>query len=290
MRRDDRFVRAGRGHRATALDRAVTLTLEGTASEALITVSGPDGGIVGDVTLADGMAIWRAEGDLPEETTLSWEAVVCDDTASGTFTTGTLERAVAPEDLADDTFAVDLANATWISPEGGEDVVKDFFGGAFLIGVQAVSELELDTLGASGQATTSGSWQQDPCYATIDFDPVDFTNNPYFVLEAEEMRFTVQGTEAIIYDAEITGGLTDDEIVDGTFEGEIDMRDYRAQFGSDPCAALESFLGIECTICTSDGEEQCLFLQAVDVEGEEVAGLQLVPNETPEECDTGGEP
>jgi hypothetical protein len=275
-----------------ALDKPLVFTIEGTASEATVTVTGPDGAeIAGEVTIGEGTVTWEPADELPEEATVSWTAQICDVTGAGTFTTGTLGSDVPPEELSDDTFAVDLANATWVQPEGGEDLVEQFFAGAFLIGIQAVTEITLDTIGASGEATASGSWQQDPCYATIDFEPVDFTTNPYFVLETDEMRFTVQGIEAIIYDVQITGGLTNDAIVDGTFQGEIDMDDYKDDLGtSDPCGMLAMYAGLECVACSWDGEEHCLFLMAEDVEGEEVPGLQLVPNDTPQECneDTGG--
>jgi hypothetical protein len=103
------------------------------------------------------------------------------------------------------------------------------------------------------------------------------------------MRFIVQGVEAIIHGVRISGGLTADAIVEGAFSGEVDMRDYRDLLGDDGCTSLENYFGLSCNACRTDGEVQCLWLEAVDANGEIVPGLRVVPNPNPTECtDTGG--
>lgn len=277
----------GEAANPVATGASIRVGFDGTASEATVTVTGPDGAIAGATTIGDGEVTFVVDDAFPEDAEISWTATVCDGTAAGTFTTGSLKNGVDPAETTDKTYSVDLSGATWVSPEGGGDLIGGAFGGAFLIGVQSASETELDCIAASGEETSSGSWQQDPCYATIDFEPVDFTYNPYFALETPEMQFTVQGIEVTIHDVVIRGGLTADRMVDGRFEGEVDMRDYRATFGDDGCGALKTYAGIDCVECRTDGEVECLWLEAVDVEGDLVPSLKLVPNENPEECNTG---
>jgi hypothetical protein len=170
-----------------------------------------------------------------------------------------------------------------VSPENGGALISQFFGGAFLIGVQSAEDGDLDCIGAAGEPTEGGGFQQDPCYETLDFEPVPFESNPYFSLEADRLEFTVGTLTAIIHGATIAGGIDGDTIIDGRFSGEADLRDY-----SGITCSTVMLAGIECTECRSDGEVSCIWLEADEVEGDEVQGLTLVPNEDPAECSDDG--
>lgn len=262
------------------------LAFDGEASTADVVVLDADGAAVaGTTTIADGEITFVPDDLLPGRATYTWTATVCDGGATGTFVTGALDEPQDPASLVDNAYAFDLGSATWTSPEGGGDLFEQAFGGVFLVGVQAADAVTLDTILSAGTETESGNWQQDPCFATVDFEPADFANNPYFGLDADTLETSAQGQPVTIHHAHLSGGLDADGIVDGRFEGEIDMRDYREQFGSDGCASLEAFLGISCVACESDGEEQCVPLAAEDVRGDLVPGLRVVPNEDPQECD-----
>ena len=237
------------------------------------------GSVDGSFSVEDNTIRFTPDELLPADTEVDWSADVCGESVAGSFTTGALESGVAQEDVAGSSYAIDLADATWISPEGGEELVSMAFGGAFLIGVENVSSTEIDCIGAAGEATDGGSWQQDPCYNTVDFEPMPF-NNPYFLLQSDAIEFTVADQPAILHSVSISGGLTADGIVDGAFSGEADIRDYD---GFD-CDMLELYAGISCVECKSDGEVKCIWLEAVDVEGDLVDGVTVVPNEDPAEC------
>jgi hypothetical protein len=266
-----------------ARDTVLHVPFTGTAAGATIHVTDADGGVVaGDIAIADGEATFTAQGGaLPADAQLSWTADICSSHAEGSFSTGTLETTQDASTLPGKTYAVDLGAATWVSPPGAGDLIGQVFAGAFLIGVTAATDTELTCISAAGEATDGGSWQQDPCYETIDLDHVDFSNNPYFSLHADRMQFTVAAMDVLLHDFTLTGGLTDEAIVDGTFAGEVDFRDYS---GID-CNTVEAFLGTSCTACASDGETFCLDLVAEDVAGPRVQGLTLVPNTDPAECD-----
>lgn len=264
-----------------AQDASIRVSFDGKPPKTEFTVTGPDGAIDGTVTYTETEAVFTPAALLPAGATVDYTVDCCAGPQYGSFEVGAIEHASAPEDLEGNTYALDLANATWISPPSGGELISQYFGGSVLVGVEAASSTELDAIGASGQATTSGGWQQDPCFATLDFDPVDFTGNPYFDITTETVEFLVDGTTVKLHNVEISGGLTADEIVEGRFAGEVDFREIA---GLENGCGLVTLLGISCTACSSDSEVECLWLEAEDVGGDLVDGLTLVPNENPEEC------
>ena len=261
----------------------IRVMFTGTSENVAFDVTGPGGPINGTTTTENGVATFTPNAPYPENTEIQWSLSACDAFASGSFSTGTLETSLSSDDLAGSTYSVDLANATWVSPSNGGALISQVFGGVFLIGIQSAQSNELDCIGAAGEATAGGSWQQDPCFPTIDFDSVDFSTNPYFALHTPLLEFAVQGMSAKIHDVAITGGLTDEALTEGGFSGEVDLRDYTAALGSNGCSTI-ALVGLSCTACRSDDELQCIWLEAVDVDGERVGGLSLQPNENPEEC------
>ncbi len=264
-----------------ARDAVIRVALDGKPGKIEFTVTGPDGAIPGAVSLGETEAVFTPTDLLPEGADIDYSVALCDATSYGTFTVGAIEHATPPDELAGNTYALDLTNATWVTPPSGGALIEQFFGGAVLVGIEAVSATELDAIGASGQATTNGGWQQDPCFATIDFEPVDFTSNPYFNILADSVEFTVQTAVITVHNVEISGGLTSDAVVDGTFAGEIDFREVTAV--NDGCSMV-GMIGLSCTDCTSDGEPFCMFIEAEDVTGEVLPGLTVVANEDPQEC------
>jgi hypothetical protein len=262
----------------------IRVLFDGQASAIDFEVTGPDGAIPGTVTLEEGAAVFTPDAAYPSEGEITWTAAACEGTVGGTFSTGTLEERMSPEELEGSAYSIDLAEATWVSPPNAGDMISQFFAGTFLIGVEAATETELDCIGAAGEATASGSWQQDPCYPTVDFDAVDFSSNPYFALVSDRLEFNVEGMAVIIHEVTISGGMSSEELSEGKFSGEVDMRDYTGALGDDPCS-LVGLVGLTCEACLSDGEEQCIWLEAEDVGGERVGGLSIVANENPEECE-----
>lgn len=54
---------------------------------------------------------------------------------------------------------------------------------------------------------------------------------------------------------------------------------------------VETYLGISCVPCASDGEPYCIDLKVEQISGERLPWLRVVPNDDPQECgngDTGG--
>ena len=225
---------------------------------------------------------------LEEETEYSWVADLCgEEVASGTFTTRTEGEALeTPEALVDRSFSLDMVDATWLEPSGsGGDLVAQYFGGLFLIGVQDVSETELDTIFAVGEDMGGGMVQQDPCYKTEDFEPADFTRNPYFELGPRRMPLEVQGQSMMLDAVQIFGALVDDgtDLADAELRADADLR----QMGQDweTYCDLGVLVGITCTACEADGEESCVRIHVADIQGQVQGGLVIQEVTDPEaEC------
>ena len=278
----------------TTRGAAVTLWFSGEADLAQVVVDlrGADGlSVSGTLELFDGGLRFLPADWLAETETYSWDADVCGAPASGSFTTGTEGQAADAAALVDTTWGLDLSRAEWLQPAGGEALFGQLFSGLILLGVEAADQSSIDLLSAVGEEVEADWWQQDPCFATADFAPVSFLNNPYVDAGPVDMTFEVQGIDAILHDVVITGAVAADgaELADGTLTAEFDARDYSSLgSASQVCGYVESFTGVSCSACQSDGDNSCVPLEVADIDGAAVDGLTLAPNPNPQECETEG--
>lgn len=228
---------------------------------------------------------------LDADTEYSWSASLCDaQVASGSFTTRSEgERLEDPAVLQDRTFSMDMLAADWIEPSGGgADLLAQYFGGIFLVGVEDVSDTELDVMFAVGEDIGGGQVQQDPCYETVDFEPADFTRNPYFELGPKRMPLDVQGQAVMLDSVRIFGALIDEgtDLADAVMLADADLR----QLGADWETYCEygQIFGISCTACDVDGEEACVKLHIENIAGKVQAGVTIQEVTDPAaECATG---
>jgi len=285
----------GDGLSPASRDIRLSATFSGTASEegVVFTVLDAAGTAVpGAVTLADGQATWAPDALLTENAAYTWTVGVCDATGGGGFTTGAWGDRVDPAAMADASYQLDLADATWLAPRNGEAIFSSLFDGVLLLGVEGADETEVDVLAAVGEIYDD-EVLQDPCYATADFDPSDFRNNPYLSVGPTTLSLNVSGITVPLQNVYVSGAFVGDSaLADGTLDAELDMRTAADSFGgysaSDLCDMLQTYIGLSCVACSADGEELCVQLELEDITGNLVDGLRVVPNEEPEECDTGG--
>lgn len=240
--------------------------------------------------LSDGQVVFSPTDALEPGTQYSWTATLCGATAAtGTFTTRTAGDTVPADALPNRTFGIDLSSATWVEPEGGGELFSQLFGGILLIGVQSADGTTLDTMGAVGE-DLDGFRQQDPCYETVDFEPADFTRNPYVEIGPAEFPLEVQGQPVTLHDLHFFGAFDVDgaALSDGSLRAQGDLRDIAA--GSayrQYCTLLQSY-GLSCTACVSDGTEACVNLAVEDITGEVIAGLVIqVVTDPGAECGGG---
>ena len=229
-------------------------------------------------TVVEDRVVFSPSESLDPDTSYTWTAELCaTEVASGAFTTRTEGDAVQePETLLDRTFSMDLLDATWVEPSGqGGELLASYFAGLFLVGVQDVSDTELDVVLAVGEEVGGGSVQQDPCYETVDFEPADFTRNPYFELGPRRMPLEVEGQSVMLDSVQIFGALVDEgtDLTDAELKADADLR----QVGPDweTYCDYGVLFGIVCTACESDGEEACVKLHVADIEGKVQAGVVI---------------
>lgn len=280
----------------TSQDATVQVWFSGVASAegtSLTLTDASGAAVAGTLTLAEGTASFTPDALLGAGTTYSWAATVCDATASGSFTTGQYGETVDPAAMVDLAFAIDLADATWVQPEGGESLFAGLFSGVILLGVEAADSEQLDLIAAVGEVVDEETVQQDPCFATADFEPADFRNNPYAEVGPTSLEVDVEGIAVPLHNVNLTGAFVNGGagLEGGVLTAEGDIRDVASSLGfsdDDACAMLDTYLSIECGECAEDGEPYCVALELHDVAGVEQPGITVVPNENPSECTEGG--
>lgn len=264
-------------------------------------VIGPDGATVaGSVTRDEadpetGMsgATWAPDALLEADQAYTWTVSVCEAQGGGAFTTGAHGERVDAAGLIHTSFELDLTHATWIQPEGGASIFRSLFDGVLLLGVESADDVSIDLIAGVGEQIDSETVQQDPCFETADFEAESFRNNPYARVGPTTLTLDVQGFAVPLQGVTVSGAFTDGgaALSDGTLDAELDVRDVAGSLGAsadEVCDLLSTIVGLDCAVCSVDAETYCVTMQLTDVDGEEIPGLRVVPNENPAECDTGG--
>ncbi|MED5370032.1 MAG: Ig-like domain-containing protein [Myxococcota bacterium] len=229
------------------------------ASEVSATLSDSAGEIAGAIQLLNGGAGAEFVPDSPLDRDTQYTFVVetCDDSESSKFTTvtGPIE-----DSLVGNVYVVDLTEVTWTSPDAtiGNYLVDSLDAKFMLAKVEAQSETEVDMVGASAW-DDSGSVEQFPCIAPIDFEPADFTGNPAFTVGPEDTTLGSGSFEVDVYEFEFSGSFADG----GDNVQNLRIRGY-ADIGEEYCGYLEIF-GSSCEACP-DGSETCVLLDITDSE------------------------
>jgi len=251
----------------------VTVWLDGDDSTASLSVTDEDGNaLAGTVTNDDGTVTFTADAGLVPDQNHSMAFSWCGGDEATEFQTSELGLPLET-DLTAQTFALDLGSATWIEPAGLGAIVGDALDMSLLVGVQSVGA-EIDFIGALG---ADGTDDQDLCMPTIDFEPGDFSDSPYFQVGPEDLPVELMGITLTIHGMEVSGTFAADGGWLGGVElqGALDMAEVGPALGevvgiplSDPdmaCDLLVGF-GIECQPCPHKDEVHCLTLHLADIE------------------------
>ena len=212
----------------------------------------------------------RFTPDAPLTTGSAYEATLthCGGVADFSFRPGDLGGALedGPASLTGRTYAVALGEARFVKPEGVGSARRPARK-ACLIGVTAADEAEISMMGA---LSVEGSLDQDRCEPSIEF-PVaaDFTEAPFFSINADELALSVSDFNVGIKDFTLSGTFAADGSYMGgaVLAGLLDARDLVEALigggiledGSDATAVCDliSAFSVNCEAC-SDGEEYCL--------------------------------
>jgi hypothetical protein len=219
------------------------------------------------------------------------EVMWCSMEASETvgFTTSSLgEPLDDPSSVDGTTYLVNLQDARFAEPAGVGPLLALKVRQSILLTVTSVDATSLTMIGA---LTEDNGSTQDFCLPTIDFPkPADFTEAPYWEVQADEAILNVADNDVSIQDLVISGTFSSDGALfgGGVLAGTIDTSLLGALLpgsSTDPgyvCELAEDF-GDECTKCP-DGSPYCLELRLDQLTGDSAATVPVRPI-AQRECD-----
>jgi len=221
--------------------------------------------------------------------------------------TGDDDDATGGDDaLADDVWAADIANGTWVQPSGVGPLFASFFAGQWLLfdvvpaptsnfnsgavhvvlgtgtGESSTVEQDLCVTTSRPTAGNDGNW------GTGDDDPAAW-GQPQLTLGPADIGFGSDGMP--IGDATMTAVFNSQfsSFSGGTLAGEIDARDLEGMIGSTPqeiCDLFQQTAGVQCEPC-SDGQVLCIPIEIEDLTGFPVFSA---PMEERTEADVASDP
>lgn len=251
---------------------------------ATITVTGPDGEVSGSTETAGRRLVFTPSSPLAPNTdystTVTYDCEGSSLTATADWSTSAVGESIGDlTSLQDNAYALNLADANFIEPEGVGGLIGQFLEFDLLVGIAEVDVAgeTITMVGALGVEGESGV--QEPCVETIPFPPADISENPYFEVGPQQFSVNVSGTEVTIEDLFLAGSFAPDgSYIDGVvLSGVVDTRPFADLVSDDEdaeddavCNLAES-LGIECVACPDGTGDFCISLLADRISAEAIS-------------------
>lgn len=208
--------------------------------------------------------------------TLAWGC----DAYSFEFTTSETGAAVDTSGLVGNTFSLALGSGRFVKPEGVGDLVGSLLEFEMLVGVTEADDMNVTMMGAISEGV--GNSMQDMCTTTIDFPAADFSQNPFFEVQADVLPLVVQGMDLGLQDVLLSGALRPDgSAAEGVIlAGKLDTRPLvplLSPGGADDavCVLLQTF-SADCEECADGSGPYCLTLYVDSMTAEARTGDALV--------------
>ena len=177
------------------------------------------------------------------------------------------------------TYLVDLKDARFAEPAGVGPLLALKVRQSILLTVTSVDATSLTMIGA---LTAANGSTQDFCLPTIDFpEPADFSEAPYWEVQADEATLNVADNDVSIQNLVISATFSADGTTfgGGVLGGTIDTALLGALVGSDDehyiCDLADDF-GDECQECPN-GNDTCLGLRLDQLVGDSAATVAVRP-------------
>lgn len=276
-------------------------------ASATLTLTDAGGATVAGNSSADGKkAIFAPDAPLMPSTAYTIGITYCDGekSAETTFTTSATGAAIADAStLVGNTYDIDLGTARITEPPGVGGLLTGLLADLdekllVSVGEYDMGASTLTMFGALG-SEDGGTITQDTCEVSIEFPiAADFSGNPYFEIEGDDVTIGAAGVEVTLKTLKLTGSFAPDGgSLDGvTLEGSADTRDFvdllgdqlGGATGDDAVCNLIAQLapGVECEDC-GDGNVTCLAIVADSLEANQVDGLSLVQVTQDDVCADG---
>lgn len=243
---------------------------------ASISLEGADGTAVDGTSSVDGdMVYFAPSAPLAAATSYVANLTYCGAEEPVSVGFSTSELGTVAEDVSvfvEKTYAVDLSSGKFVEPAGVGDLIGGLIDVNILVGVTASTETSMDLIGAISE---SASTDQDLCTETLSIPPADFSQNPYFEIDASAgIEISVSGVDVGLDSLFIAGTFAaDGSKFDGAVvEAELDVRKLAPLLADliqseDPAEACNLLLGfgVTCEECSSDTEPYCIGLVVEDL-------------------------
>lgn len=228
------------------------------------------------------VAYFTPDEPLTPGASYSAEIMWCDmsETEVVDFTTSSLGEPLDDPTAVDGrTYLVNLQDARFAEPAGVGPLLALKVNQSILLTVTSQDETSLTLIGA---LTLDNGSTQDFCLPTINFPkPADFTEAPYWEVQADEAILNVAENDVAIQNLVISGTFSSDAETfgGGVLAGTIDTSLLGVLLGSkEPdymCDLAENF-GDECSKCP-DGSPYCLGLRLDQLVGDSAATVAVRP-------------
>ena len=236
---------------------------------ATISVTGPEGDVAGKSEWAGNRLVFTPDNPLTPKskytTSLNYSCLGEAKNPTAEFTVSEVGAPTTLASLAGNTYALELAEARFIEPEGVAALLSQFLTFDLIVGVKDVDEgsKKITMQGALGLEDSDPPKQS--CDPVIPFPQASIAENPYFELGPQKFEITVEDVKVTIDDLYLSGSFAPDgSYIDGAvLSGSIDTRafvDLVEEGGPDSAVCDLAFqMGIECVDC-GGGENYCLNL------------------------------
>jgi hypothetical protein len=225
------------------------------------------------------------DGGLKPDTDHVLEFTDCSGTHEIAFRTSSYGRPVegGVAGLAGHTFHLDVADAAaqWLQPSGLGPLLSSFFAQPILVSVQWAGAGSLDLIGGLGDITL-GEISQDEELPTWNFPVAEFSDAPFFSVDADAIELLVSGYPLPIYNFHLEGTFAADgqSIGGARLRGLGDTRYSGGAVGfpnrEEALCDLGAGVGVACVACP-DGRDLCLAVEVEEIPTPWIEGLRMEP-------------
>ena len=188
----------------------------------------------------------------------------CHGTPEIEFTTSAMGQPLEdPAALVGNLYSIDMFDARFLAGKEVAEAAATLFDRRLLASVTAVDGDWLHL--RIGKASETESNSQDFCARTVELPAANFTNTPWFHLNANEVDFNAYASELSLLQFQLSGTFsTDGSTLGGismqTFIDARDVADLVTGQTADSLCEIVGNLYIACEPCPTDGHSYCFAL------------------------------
>ncbi|MFT7521055.1 MAG: hypothetical protein ACI9MC_003206, partial [Kiritimatiellia bacterium] len=199
---------------------------------ATLTLTGPDGEVSGTSAWSSNRLVFTPDQALTSgakyTTAVAYSCGGEDKNPTGDFTVSEVGASTTLDSLVGNAYALGLAEARFIEPDGIAALLSQFLTFDLLVGVKSV-DTGAETIQIMGALGVEGApTPTQDCSPVIPFPEASISENPYFELGPQEFSIEVEDVVITIDDLYLSGSFAPDgSYIDGAvLSGVIDTRAF----------------------------------------------------------------